>query len=329
MVTLAEVAARAGVSISTASRALSGRGEMTTSTRRRVQAIARELGYARMHSAGGRPSGSGRLLDLVLTGYHTAYADEVTAGARSAAADAGYDLVLTEERDDPRDDWPVRIRRRGSSGVLLGLITPTANQLGVLAEAGIPVVVMDPVADSNRGLGSVRTTDREGAADAAEHLLARGATTFAMVNGVPAYRFGRARREGFVSALRRRHPSIDVPVIDASWASAEAHPQMIELLRSLAPGERIGVFAGSDAMAAGVYAAAAAASRRIPDDVLVVGFDDIRGARWLTPPLSTVHQPIRDMAGTAVRMLADAAAGEALPAEPVVLPTRLIVRGST
>jgi LacI family transcriptional regulator len=302
---------------------------MTSSTRRRVLGAARELGYLRIPAAGGRPSGTGRLLDLVLAGYHNAYADEVTAGARSAAADAGYDLVLTEERDDPDDDWPVRIRRRGSSGVMLGPIAPTSRQLSVLCEAGIPIVLMDPVGETGAGLGSVRTTDREGAAAAAEHLLDRGATAFAMVNGVPAYRFGRARKDGFIEVLRRHRPGIEVPVIEASWGSAEPHVHMVEVLTRMSPGERLGVFAGSDAMAAGVYAAAAVASRRIPEDVLVVGFDDIRGARWLTPPLSTVHQPIRDMAAAAVRMLVDAAAGKALPEAPVLLPTRLIVRGST
>ncbi|MFK4835169.1 LacI family DNA-binding transcriptional regulator [Microbacterium sp. ZW T2_14] len=328
-VSLAAVAAAAGVSVATASRALSGRGDLAPATRRRVLATARALGYARDPAAGGRPPGSARLVDLVLGWFHNAYSDEVTAGARSAAAAAGYDLVLTEERDTPDDDWPMRIRRRGSAGVVLGLISPTASQLAALNDAEIPVVLMDPQAETSRGLTSVRTTDREGGAAAAMHLAERGATRFAVVLGSPPYRYGRARNTGFREALRLVRPDADLVAVQADWGAAGAREAALPVLRGLKPGERLGVFACSDEMAAGVYAAAAATGRRIPDDVLVVGFDDLRGARWLTPPLTTVRQPIREMAGAAVTALTEAAAGADLPPAPIALPTQLIVRGST
>lgn len=328
-VTLTAVAAHAGVSVATASRALSGRGELAAPTRRRVLASARALGYARDPAAGGRPAGSARLVDLVLGWFHNAYSDEVTAGARSAAAAAGYDLVLTEERETPDDDWPMRIRRRGSAGVVLGLISPTASQLEALTDADIPVVLMDPQAETSRGLTSVRTTDRDGGAAAAVHLAARGATRFAIVLGNPPYRYGRARHEGFREGLRAAHPDAEPVALQADWGGASARDVALPLLRSLPAGERLGVFACSDEMAAGVYAAAAAAGRRVPEDVLVVGFDDLRGARWLTPPLTTVRQPIREMAAAAVTALTEAAAGATLPPGPILLPTRLIERGST
>ncbi|MFC8682865.1 LacI family DNA-binding transcriptional regulator [Microbacterium ureisolvens] len=328
-VTLAAVAAAAGVSVGTVSRALAGRGDLAPATRRRVLAAARSLGYAKDPAGGGRPPGSARLVDLVLGWYHNAYSDEVTAGARSAAAAAGYDLVLTEERDIPDDDWPMRIRRRGSAGVVLGLISPTASQLGALTDAGIPVVLMDPQAESSRGLTSVRTTDREGGAAAARHLAERGATRFALVLGSPPYRYGRARNAGFREGLRLVRPGADLVAMQADWGAAAAREAATPVLRGLKPGERLGVFACSDEMAAGVYAAAAATGRRIPDEVLVVGFDDLRGARWLTPPMTTLHQPIREMAAAAVTALTDAAAGAELPSSPIVLPTRLIERGST
>ena len=328
-VTLADVGAHAGVSVATASRALSGRGDLAPATRRRVLASARTLGFARDPAAGGRPPASARLLDLVLGGFHNAYSDEVTAGARSAAAAAGYDLVLTEERDAPDDDWPMRIRRRGSAGVVLGLIAPTGSQLATLTDAEIPVVLMDPQAETSRGLTSVHTTDREGAVAAAAHLAERGATRFAIVVGVPAYRYGRARLEGFRAGLSAARPGAEAAVITADWGAVAAREGLVPLMRDLGAGERLGVFASTDEMATGAYAAAAEAGRRIPDDVLVVGFDDLRGARWLTPPLTTVRQPIREMAAAAVTALAGAAAGASLPPSPIVLPTRLIERGST
>lgn len=327
--TLAAVAERAGVSIATASRALTGRGDLAADTRRRVHAAAREVGYVREPSVGGRPIGSARLMDLVLGGYGDDYSAEVTAGARSAAADAGYDLVLTEERDLPDDDWPLRIRRRGSAGVVLGLISPTASQLSVLAEASIPVVLMDPRSDDPRGLTSVRTTDHEGGRAAAFHLTGRGATRFAALLGRPRYRYGRTRYAGFREGLGTAAPGAGITVVQSAWGTTAARDAMIPLLRTLDPGERLGVFACSDELAAGVYAAAAATGRRIPEDVLVVGFDDLRGARWLSPALTTVRQPIREMAGAAVAALAGSAVGHELSATPIVLPTRLIVRDST
>lgn len=327
--TLAAVADAAGVSVATASRALTGRGDLAAATRRRVHAAAQEVGYVREPSAGGRPTRSARLLDLVLGAYGDDYSDEVTAGARSAAADAGYDLVLTEERDHPDDDWPLRIRRRGSAGVVLGLISPTTSQLGTLADASIPVVLMDPRSDDPRGLTSVRTTDHEGGRAAAAHLVERGATSFAVLLGRPRYRYGRTRHAGFREGMGEAAPGAGITVVQSAWRTAAARDAMIPLLRAVGPGERLGVFACSDELAAGVYAAAAATGRGIPDDVLVVGFDDLRGARWLSPGLTTVRQPIREMAGAAVTTLAGAARGDELSATPIVLPTRLIVRGST
>jgi LacI family transcriptional regulator len=188
---------------------------------------------------------------------------------------------------------------------------------------------MDPQAETSRGLTSVRTTDREGGHAAAMHLAERGATRFAIVLGSPPYRYGRARNTGFREGLRLARPGADLVALQADWGAAAAREAALPLLRGLKPGERLGVFACSDEMAAGVYSAAAATGRRIPDDVLVVGFDDLRGARWLTPPLTTVRQPIREMAAAAVTALAESAAGAPLPPSPIVLATRLIERGST
>ena len=327
--TLADVAAAAGVSVATASRAMSGRGDLSAQTRRRVREAATALGYGRHATRGGRPAASAHLIDLVLGRFHNPWADEVTAGAHGAATARGYDLVLTEESDFPGDDWPVRVRRRGSAGVVLGLISPTASQLNAVHQSHIPVVLLDPPSEATHGMPSVRTTDTAGAAAAARHLAARGATRFAVLGGDPPFRYGRARRDGFVEELARHLPHADVDATTSAWHAPAARDAMVPVLRRRDPRDRIGVFAVSDEHAAGVYAAAAASGARIPDDVLVVGFDDVRGARWMTPALSTVRQPIREMAATAVGLLADAAEGAPPPNAPITLPTTLVPRAST
>ncbi|MCR2817798.1 LacI family transcriptional regulator [Microbacterium sp. zg.Y1090] len=328
--TLADVAAEAGVSVSTASRALRGRGEMAPETRMRVRDVAAALGYARAAEPRGRPrSGTSRVFDLVLGHFHDPYTDEVTAGARTAAARLGYDLVLTAERDDPADDWPVRVRSRGSAGVILGLILPTAGQVATLRAAGIPIVLLEPPGEGAESLPRVRTTDRAGGGAAAEHLVARGARRFLVIGGSPSYRYGRARVEGFVAALGRAAPGAVCVRTRADWSAWDARRACATGLAELGGDGPIGVFACSDEMAAGAYRAIADAGLSVPRDVLVVGFDDVRGARWLHPPLTTVRQPIREMAAAAVQTLAETVAGRPTGHRVVEFATELVARGST
>lgn len=333
--TLTDVAIAAGVSVSTASRALRGRGEMRPETRAAVLNAAQRLGHSRSGERRGRPrSGTSLLFDLVLGRFHDPYSDEVTAGAHTAAAHLDYDLVLTAERDIPDDDWPMRIRSRGSAGVLLGLILPTSRQLAVLQSADIPVVLLDPSSDPALALPSVRTTDRAGGAEAAEHLVARGARRFVVIGGAPSYRYGRARVDGFETRVRELLPGATVVREHADWTASSSRQACARALAALGAVRAsstgpIGLFACSDEMAAGTYRAAADAGLNIPHEMMVVGFDDVRGARWLQPSLTTIRQPIREMAAAAIHALARAARGENLAPTVTELPTRLVARGST
>lgn len=331
--TLTDVAAAAGVSVSTASRAMRGRGDLSPETRARILAAAERLGHSRSGERRGRPrTGTSLLFDLVLGHFHDPYTDEVTAGARTAAARLNYDLVLTAERETPGDDWPMRIRSRGSAGVVLGLMVPTTKQLAILRDADIPVVLLDPWADSSLPLPSVRTTDRAGGNDAAEHLVAQGARQFIVIGGAPSYRYGRARVEGFESAVRRLLPDAPLVRAQADWSAPGARracASALSALRRQSGDGPVGLFACSDEMAAGTYRAAADAGLAIPGDMMVVGFDDVRGARWLRPSLTTVRQPIREMAASAIHALAAYAQGGPLTPSVTELPTRLVTRGST
>jgi LacI family transcriptional regulator len=303
---------------------------MSADTRTRVLHAAAALGYTSAGESRGRPRDrTAGVIDLVFGNFHDPYTDEVVAGARTTAAALRYDLVLTTDRPDAEDDWPHRIRTRGTAGVIVGLVMPTSAQLALVREAGIPLVLLDPPSEAPEQLTSIRTTDRDGGAAAAEHLLARGARRFIVIGGTPSYRFGRARVDGFISTVRRGAPDAQIVRIDGDWRASGAATACSRALRELEGDGSIGLFACNDEMAAGAYRAIAEAGLSVPRDVLVVGFDDVRGARWLHPPLTTIRQPIREMGAAAVRTLVRAIEGAGLTGESIELPTALVVRGST
>ena len=327
-VTLSDVAVAAGVSVATASRALSGRGDLARTTRERVVAAAHELGYERGAEARGRPTTlDPRLIEFVLGSFDDAWTDAMTTGAREAAFRLGFDLVLTLERPDPTDDWPTRVATRRPSGVVIGIIRPTTRQLDEIRGLRIPIVLLEPRSDPAGQLASVGTTDWQGGYDAGVHLAACDVERFVVVTGVPAYRFGRAREEGFRQAIAEHRPNAAIVHVNSEWSEA---PLTDELLRPFArDSSRVGVFACNDEMALAVYRAAARLGRRIPDDVCVVGFNDEPRAATASPPLTSVRQPLRAMAARAVELVHELRNHDDAHYERIELPTELIIRASS
>lgn len=328
-VTLRDVAEAAGVSISTASRALTGRGDLTTATRHAVLSVAGELGYRPGQKAHGRPAViDSRLIELVLGTFDGAWASSIVVGTRKAAFANGYDLVLTLERDVAADDWPARIARRRPSGVILGVIKPTRTQLQELIDARVPIVLLDPMSDPNGELASVGTTDWRGGYDAGAHLAASGLRRFIFVAGVPRYRFGKAREEGFRAAIHDACADDAIIVrVDGDWGPAEVTAEFAAAVRET--GTPVGVFASNDEMALAVYRTAKRLRLTIPGDVSVIGFNDERRVAAASPPMTSVHQPLEAIAARAVQLIGELRSGQQQPYERVELPTRLVVRQST
>jgi len=294
-----------------------------------VLEAARDLGYRRAGERRGRPRiGTSQLIELVLNKFDNQWAEEITAGARAAASAAGYDLVLTSERDTPEEDWDARARARGSAGVILGTIRPTRGQLELLAEAGIPVIVIEPPSDVSGYLPSIGPTDHAGGRQAALHLLECGARHLIVVGGLPPLRHGRARVDGFTEAAHEA--GVQVDRVDVDWSGLSTAEAVAPLLRAVGS-ERlpVGIFGCTDGMAAHAMAGARSLGLVVPDDVLVVGFDDSATAKTSAPPLTSVRQPTREIAARAVRMLLAARDGHAVPPQRVELTTELIVREST
>ncbi|GAB2882000.1 LacI family DNA-binding transcriptional regulator [Streptomyces mayteni] len=330
--TLAQIAETAGVSVSTVSKVLNGRDDVSRDTRARVDAVLRGQRYVRRGAP--EPAAVGvRTVDLVLGGIDGSWPASVASGMEAAAHEAGLHVVISVARTPAGEgrhvpDWVDRALERGSSGVVVGLAEPTDDQLARLARARIPCVVIDPLSDPPPGVWSVGTTNWSGAYEATSHLLDLGHRRIGLVTGPPGHLFARARIAGYRSALSAAGVDAPPELLRHGTYDRDSGREQVSALLAL-PVPPTALFVCSDHMAIGGYAALAEAGLRLPDDVSVVGFDDLPEARWVTPPLTTVRQPLKEMGGNALRVLARLIAGEEVESPRVELATTLVPRGST
>jgi len=326
--TLADVAEVAGTTVPTVSKVLRGRTDVSEQTRTRVMRVVAELGY-RGRSGRGTVARGGQqgLVDLVLSGVEGTWANRALSGVERAAAAAGVDIVVSVARP-PDQSWLTRLLARNLQGAVLAVVDATDEQLATLAAAQVPVVLLDPVTQPPASVASVGASNWSGGRAAAEHLIGLGHRDLAVLGGRRRHLYSQARIDGFRSAVVEAGLELpDHRVVHTDWRRTSAAEHATELLRER--GRPTAIFACADTMAVGVYDAADALGLRIPDDVAVVGFDDLPEGQWLRPALTTVHQPIAEMGGAALRMLLRISADP--PSDPPreELATRLVVRGST
>jgi LacI family transcriptional regulator len=204
----------------------------------------------------------------------------------------------------------------------------TGSQLEQLREADIPLVVVDPVNPPPPDLPSVGATNWAGGLAATEHLIGLGHRRVGAIAGPGDHLCSRARTDGYRSALERAGIKFDPALVRYGDFELEGgFTRGGELLDLSEPPTAI--FAGSDQQAFGVYEAARQHGLRIPEDLSVVGFDDLPVARWASPPLTTVRQPLSQMGSAAAEMLGELIAGEKLRSTRLELSTELTVREST
>ncbi|MFE3930122.1 LacI family DNA-binding transcriptional regulator [Streptomyces sp. YIM B13508] len=331
--TLAVVAREAGVSVPTASKVVNGREDVAPETRRRVTEALDRLGYVRRHRFDG--AGATPLVDLVVNTLDDSASGAVLHGAETAAHDAGLEVVVCAARtrtgsERPGRAWLERLVLRGSAGVLFHLAEPSPAQCVRLEQHRVPFALIDPACEPPSGAVSVGGANWQGGVTATEHLLALGHERVAVLAGPPGRTLsGRARLAGYRSALASagvRHRPEYVRHADGT-DDAAAGRVMRELLGL--PEPPTAVFLCSDRMAPGVYGALAERGLRVPEDMSVVGFDDLPEARWLPPPLTTVRQPLAEMAATALHLLLRMREGHRPESTRTELSTRLVERAST
>ncbi|GIG68170.1 transcriptional regulator [Phytomonospora endophytica] len=318
---MAHIAALARVSAPTVSRVINGHAGVAPDTRRRVEEVLREHGYR------GPRAEPAAVVELVFHALESHWALEIIRGVEHGARTHGLAVLLTEMqgRLTPEKAWTEQILARRPTGVIAVFSELTAGQQSRLATRAIPLVVIDPTGEPLHETPSVGATNWTGGLSATRHLLALGHRRVAAVAGPGAWPCCRARLDGYRAAMDEAGvPALvreDVLYVEGGRRAAE------ELLAL--PEPPTAIVCANDLQAMGVYQAARAASVRIPEDLSVVGFDDLPFTAWAGPPLTTVRQPLARMGETAVGLIAELARGRRPAETRVELGTTLVLREST
>jgi LacI family transcriptional regulator len=328
-ITIADVAARAGVSKTTVSRVLNGRGELDQETAARVRRVIEHLGYVPSARAVGLARGRTCIVGMLVPSLTWPWMGEVLQGVVDVVESAGYGLLLftCNRGEESIRRFASQVSAQSFDGLLVIEPEGTLNYIADLHRGGLPVVLIDD-RGHQRPFPSVATTNRSGGEAAARHLLELGRRRPLVITGIEAFGCTQQRLAGFAETY--------------AAAGLPLEPQLVvegdftfDLGRTVVKGrieagiEFDAVFAHNDLSAGGAMKAIREAGRTVPDDVAVVGFDDIPYAAHTEPPLTTVHQPMREMGEAAARMLMSYFEGVPLPDAPNVIPTTLITRAST
>ncbi|ASW56867.1 LacI family DNA-binding transcriptional regulator [Plantactinospora sp. KBS50] len=328
--TLSDIATAAGVSIPTVSKVLNGRPDVAPATRQKVQDLLDRRGYTARRTA--RPSGGAGLIDLVLRDLGSPWAMQIIDGVEEYAYRAGMGVVVSavhgRHRSRPDRRWIEQLSARRCDGVLLVLSDLSDSQQGQLDELGIPVVIIDPAGQPRPGIPSVGATNWAGGVAATEHLLELGHHRIAVIGGPVGVPCSRARVDGYRAAMNAAgHRAAPGYIRTGDFTAPSGYRETNALLDLAQPPTAI--FACADEMALGAYEALYERGFRVPHDMSIVGFDDLDAARWSIPPLTTIRQPLTEMASMASRMLRTLMDGEELGGDRIELATPLVLRDST
>jgi LacI family transcriptional regulator len=328
-ITIKDVARVSGVSYATVSRVLTGYEFVKEATRRRVMEAAEDLGYVANLHARSLVGGRSRIIGLLVPNLDNGYVGTITQGIDRELARANFDLMLyTTHRHPGKETFYVSAITNGlTEGLLLiAPIVPTIY-LEALRKQDFPYVLIDQ-ADATENSSVVEATNWQGAYEATRYLTQLGHTRIAFIKGSPAVRSAADRLEGYKASLVDSGiPVMEELVIDGDYQQQTGYESAKRLLQRLQP-LPTAIFAANDLAAFGAMDAAREYGLSIPNDISIIGFDDIPQASFVYPKLTTVRQPLEKMGQVAVKILLEQIEDQSRPPQRIALATQLIIRDS-
>lgn len=325
-VSIKDIAKQAGVSHSTVSRALAEHPLIPEPTRRRIQLLARKLHYTPNAIARGLVTQRTRAIGVIVTSIADPFVAEVTRGIEQVAGDHRYRVFLGTSHNDPAREVNLvqAMREWHVDGVIVASSRVGSIYKSLLKEIGVPIVLIN---NQHAGpyLHSVTVDDSHGAILATRYLISQGHRVIAHIRGPADHLASQKRLAGYRRALLNAGIEFDASLIAQGDGSADTRDHVPELLGHTP--RPTAIFCYNDMTAIGTLAALKQHAIHVPNDISLVGYDDIHFARYVDPPLTTIRQPKDEMGQLATRMLLDLVDGR--KAENVVLPGELIVRQST
>lgn len=325
-VTVAELAHQAQVSIPTISKVLNNKPGVSVETRERVQKLIEETGYLPRKSSNRLQT---HTIELLISHPHSAWADEILVGTLAGLEGSGYSPIVSARPPSgwDFDQWHREVLSHHSSGAIICLTHIAESGIQSLLDSGLRTIMIDPTGIVPPNTPVIGSADYQGCKDATRHLVELGHRRIAFLKGPDEWQTCRARYDGFRSVMEEAEIPIDPQLVVGEQYFYEDGYKYGHYLFGL-PHPPTAIFASSDMQAAGVYRAASEHGLRIPDDVSVIGFDDLPYIKFLEPQLTTVHHAIEDMARLGAQTLVQLINGDD-PLTHVDLAAPLVVRGST
>jgi LacI family transcriptional regulator len=327
-ITIYDVAREAGVSDATVSRVFNNKDNVRETTRQRVLHAAKKLGYIANLPARSLAGGKSNIIGLLVPGLDNEYLGEIVRGIDQVLATAGFDLIVytTRRRGNDEASYLQYIANGLTEGLLLVVPLLSPEFLATLNKLGYPYVLIDEVDPLGKSF-SVIASNEQGAYDATEYLIQLGHRQIAFITGIAGMSSTNDRLAGYLKALAVYQipvqPELIMPGDFTQNTAFEATRQLLQL-----PHTPTAIFASNDMMAFGVMDAIRAAGLQIPEDISVMGYDDIPQAFNTHPKLTTIRQPLEQMGQVGVQLLLEQFANPQHPPQRVTLATRLIVRDS-
>ncbi|MBM4428421.1 MAG: LacI family transcriptional regulator [Chloroflexi bacterium] len=329
MTTIREVAKKAGVSPTSVSHVVNNTRFVSEDVRERVQAAMRELNYRPNALARSLRRGETHTLGLILPDSANPFFAEVGHAIESAAFLLGYSVILCNTDNDEVKEYLYTevLENKQLDGIIFVGAGEDRESISELVKNGLPLVVVDRDM-GNLGLDTVTTENYQGGYLATQHLLSLGHQIIGCITGPSNITPSADRVTGYRSALQQAgFPVEESLLVRGDFHAPSGHSAALQLLQ-LTP-RPTAIFVCNDMMAIGALRAASQLGLRVPEDVAIIGFDDIELASYISPSLTTVAQPKLEMGQLAVKLLFERMGDPSLPPRHTVLATTLVVRESS